>query len=63
MRNNTREGSQEIRIQMHESREEAIYENEFFTKPRDDVQAELKIDDVEHIDFIEVDRFDVHPNF
>ena len=63
MLNNTHEGSQEIRIQRHESREEAIDENELFTKSRDDVQAELKIDDVEHIDFIGMDRFDVNPNF
>ncbi|KAM7477749.1 hypothetical protein LguiA_025962 [Lonicera macranthoides] len=33
------------------------------TEEEDDIRAELKIDNVEHIDFIGVDRFDVHPNF
>ncbi|KAM7464870.1 hypothetical protein LguiB_012432 [Lonicera macranthoides] len=47
----------EVRIQRHEPREEGIDGNKFFTKPRDNVRAELKID------FIGVDRFDVHPNF
>ncbi|KAM7507260.1 hypothetical protein LguiA_017713 [Lonicera macranthoides] len=33
------------------------------TEEESDVRAELKIDNVEHIDFMGVDRFDVHPNF
>ncbi|KAM7489605.1 hypothetical protein LguiB_027089 [Lonicera macranthoides] len=57
MKNNIRERSQEVRIQRHEPQEEAIDENKFFTEPRDNVRAELKID------FIGVDRFDVHLNF
>ncbi|KAM7522936.1 hypothetical protein LguiA_012838 [Lonicera macranthoides] len=40
-----------------------VDENKLFAKPRDDVRAELKIDNVEHIDFIGVDHVDVHPNF
>ncbi|KAM7528258.1 hypothetical protein LguiB_031668 [Lonicera macranthoides] len=57
MKYNIRERSQDVRIQRHGPREEAIDENKFFTEPRDNVRAELKIDS------IGVDRFDVHLNF
>ncbi|KAM7486398.1 hypothetical protein LguiA_002407 [Lonicera macranthoides] len=63
------EADEEVLVQVEEPQVQAlpaisVDENEFFAKPRDDVRAELKNDKVvEHIDFIGVDRFDVHPNF
>ncbi|KAM7461409.1 hypothetical protein LguiA_029530 [Lonicera macranthoides] len=63
------EADEEVLVQVEEPQVQAlpaisVDENEFFAKPRDDVRAELKNDKVvEHIDFIGVDLFDVHPNF
>ncbi|KAM7528627.1 hypothetical protein LguiB_032037 [Lonicera macranthoides] len=62
------EADEEVLVQVEEPQVQAlpaisVDENEFFAKPRYDVRAELKNDNVEHIDFIGVDRFDVHPNF
>ncbi|KAM7460206.1 hypothetical protein LguiB_036400 [Lonicera macranthoides] len=67
MGENCIEGGQLIliegRVNEQETSTNVAYLDNIFIEEEDEVRAELKVDDIEHIDFIGVDNFDVHSNY